>query len=313
MIEEYLFLSGKGGSGKTTVCAAWAHLTGEEGKGPPPVLVDADVDAANLGLLTDPMIREEHPFEGPGRAIVDEALCDTCGLCAQLCRFDALRLERVDPVSPPVLQLREHRCEGCGVCVEACPPQAIRLEPRIAGCWYRSETRRGPLFHARLKPGAEHSGKLVTAIRRGAREWAEKNGYPLLLVDGPPGIGCPVISAVSGVSGVVAIAEASKSGCSDLERVLALTARFRVPVWVCLNKADLDPAASIAIERLCSEGKVEIIGRIPYDSAVMRTMATGDPVTFDSDSEAGGAIRRIWKTWQERYRPLRRLNLLDPA
>jgi MinD superfamily P-loop ATPase len=299
-VEEYVFLSGKGGSGKTTVCAAWAHLSGEFDGARNPVVVDADVDAANLELLSRSHRRDEHVFVGASLPVIDPESCTGCGRCVEVCRFEAAAMADDRAGRGPLPRFDPILCEGCGACLEVCPTGAVRLVPQRSGSWFRSESRFGPLFHAALLPGGENSGKLVARVRDQARRWAEANGYGLLLTDGPPGIGCPVISAVSGASGIIAVAEAGETGRNDLERLLELARRFDLPVELVINKADIHPGAADAMEALGREEGIEVLGRIPFDPQVVHRMVRGEPVTADAASPAAAALRELYRRWSHR-------------
>ncbi|MGD9023120.1 MAG: ATP-binding protein, partial [Deltaproteobacteria bacterium] len=224
-MRELVIISGKGGTGKTSLIAAFASLA--ESK----ALCDADVDAADLHLLTNPSIKERHDFQGGSTAVIDRDRCTECGLCRDLCRWAAVRETfEVDPIA----------CEGCGVCVYFCPEQAIDFPVKTCGQWFISDTRFGPMVHARLGIAEENSGKLVTLVRREARALAERKMLDLIITDGPPGIGCPVIASIGGASAVLIVAEPSVSGIHDMERVAQLAAHFKVPAMVCVNKFDLN-------------------------------------------------------------------------
>jgi MinD superfamily P-loop ATPase len=289
-MKQLVILSGKGGTGKTSLAAAFAHLAQESQAPVRAVLADADVDAANLGLVLRPERLETHDFTGGSLAIIDPMLCQSCGTCEQVCRFDAIlpgsTTYRVDPIA----------CEGCAACVYQCPEEAIHMEPQTAGQWYRSESRYGPLFHADLKPAQENSGKLVTMVKQQARLAALDGEYPLLIVDGPPGIGCPVISAISGANLALVVAEPTAAGIHDMRRILETTAHFRVPTLVCINKADLYQAGAATIETFCQERRLDLIGQIPFDETVTLAMMNGEPVTaYRSGSPASQAIAAIWQ------------------
>ncbi len=287
-MKQLVVLSGKGGTGKTTVTAALAHLAAE---GSPPVravLVDADVDAANLELVLGAEIRETNNFMGGQLAVIDPDVCGGCGLCAEVCRFNAVREINgqfdVDLIA----------CEGCAVCFYQCPADAIRMVPQLAGRWFRSQSRYGPLFHAALRPAQENSGKLVAMVKQRARRLAVSEGYELVLVDGPPGIGCPVIAAVSGADLALVVTEPTAAGIHDLRRALATTAHFGVRSLVCINKADLHLEGTAKIMAFCEEHRSEVVGRIPFDTAVTRAMVEGYPVTaFRPDSASSQALRRV--------------------
>jgi MinD superfamily P-loop ATPase len=287
-MKQMVILSGKGGTGKTSVAAALAHLASQEMR---IALADADVDAANVELVLRPTRLEEHAFMGGQVAIIDPDRCTLCGRCHEVCRFDAVvpgedcEAYRIDPLA----------CEGCASCVYQCPQQAIHAQEQQAGLWFRSDTRFGPLFHAHLFAGQENSGKLVTMVKQQGRLLALDEGRDLLLVDGPPGIGCPVIAASSGADLALLGAEPTVSGIHDLERILATVNHFRVPALVCINKADLNPGHTTAIEAFCAAGAIELVGKLPYDSVVTKAIVQGQPVTaYRSEGLMAAALRQMW-------------------
>jgi MinD superfamily P-loop ATPase len=281
---QLVVLSGKGGTGKTTVTAALAHLASQD---LPIILADADVDAANLELVLAPTVQEEHAFRSGQLAIVDPIQCTGCGRCQEICRFDAvLPGERY--------QVDALACEGCAACFYQCPVGAIRMEEQQAGCWFRSDTRYGPLFHAHLYAGQENSGKLVTQVKGAARSQAAKGGVPLLLIDGPPGIGCPVISASAGADLALLVVEPTVSGVHDLERALATTDHFRVPARIVINKADLSLDRAQEIRNFCVGRGVEVVGQVPYDDVVTQAMVYGHPVTEHTDGPVTQSLRELW-------------------
>ncbi len=292
-MKQLVILSGKGGTGKTSVAAAFAHLAAQGETPVAAVLADADVDAANLELVLDPQPLEKHEFIGGAVAVIDEARCEGCGTCYDVCRFDAV----LPPVDGRVVYTVDPiACEGCAACVYQCPEEAIEMVPQLAGHWFRSESRYGPLFHAALLPAQENSGKLVTLVRQQARLLALDEGHEAVLVDGPPGIGCPVISAVSGADLALIVAEPTAAGIHDMERVLQTTSHFRVPALVCINKADIYPQGADQIESYCRGAKVEVIGRIPYDRHVTDAMVRGEPVTaYSPAAPAALALAAAWK------------------
>jgi MinD superfamily P-loop ATPase len=291
-VKQLVILSGKGGTGKTSIAAAFAHLAARR-DGPTTlraVLADADVDAANLELVLHPRRLEQHEFMGGFKAVIDPAKCEGCGLCAQVCRFEAVQIQdgqyRIDQVA----------CDGCAACAYQCPEQAIRMEPQLAGHWFRSESDYGPLFHAALRPAHENSGKLVTLVKQQARLLGLDEDYQVVIVDGPPGIGCPVISAVSGADLALIVAEPTAAGIHDLERVVQTTTHFRIPTLVCINKADVFPEGAAQIEAYCRERAIEMIGRIPFDKTVTEAMVQGEPVTaYRSAAPASQAVQAIWQ------------------
>ena len=284
-MRQLVILSGKGGTGKTTVAAALAHLASQE---LPVVLADADVDAANLELVLDPVKLEEHDFMSGQVAVVDIEKCTACGICADVCRFDAVipgdEAYRVDSLA----------CEGCASCFFQCPEEAIRMEEQQAGLWFRSDTRFGPLYHAHLFAAQENSGKLVTLVKQQARLRGLDTGAALVVVDGPPGIGCPVISASAGMDLALHVVEPTVSGVHDLERIMGTTDHFGVPSLVAINKADLNPARAGEIAAFCAGRGVEVVGRIPYDDVVTEAMVQGQPVTDYTDGPVTEALQRMW-------------------
>lgn len=289
-MKQLVILSGKGGTGKTSVAAAFAELAARDGTSVRAILADADVDASNLELVLAPNKLEEHAFMGGQVAVIDPSLCDGCGICVDVCRFDALDGMTLPPTVDPIA------CDGCAACVYQCPHEAIHMELQLAGHWFRSQSRYGPLFHAALRPAQENSGKLVTMVKQQARLLALDEGYDLVIVDGPPGIGCPVISAASGAALAVIVAEPTAAGVHDMERVLQTTEHFGVPSLVCINKADLHPSGAAAIEAYCQEKGLPVLGRLPFDTRVTEAMVQGQPVTeYSPDSPISEALREAWR------------------
>jgi len=278
-LREIVVLSGKGGTGKTTVLASFAALAENA------VLCDCDVDAPNLHLLLAPQAEEAHEFYGLQVAHTDSEACNDCGLCVDACRFDAIHDFRVDPLA----------CEGCGLCVQICPLNAISMRDTLAGHWYVSRTRFGPLVHARLRAAQENSGKLVMAVRKRAREIAQETSARYILSDGPPGIGCPAISSLSGAQMALIVSEPSLSGIHDLERALELCRHFGVGPLVCINKCDLNEENARRIEDHCGGIGVEVVGRIPFDPDVNSAIVRGRPVVETSDGAASREIKTLWE------------------
>ena len=281
-MRELVIISGKGGTGKTSLTAAFAALANNS------LLCDADVDAADLHLLMQPTIKRRTDFMGGSKALINPGLCTGCGTCLPLCRFDAIseRLE-VDPI----------RCEGCGVCVDFCPVSAIDFPVQRCGEWYVSDTRFGLMVHARLGIAEENSGKLVSLVRKESRQLAEERGHDLILTDGPPGIGCPVIAAIGGASALVIVVEPTVSGIHDMERVIDLAAHFRVPGMVCVNKYDLNPEMTEAIEQLAQTRNVALVGRIPFDPVFTRSMVAGKTLfEYGDETPTHRLVREIWGT-----------------
>ena len=281
-MREIVVLSGKGGTGKTSLTAAFAALSDGQ------VLVDCDVDAANLHLVLEPSIKEAHSFMGGAKARVNLDLCDQCGVCADLCRFDAIRVSdtaRVDFLS----------CEGCGVCEWNCPREAISVLPALCGYWYRSVTRFGPMLHARLEPAQENSGRLVALLRQEARRVADTSGACQVLIDGPPGTGCPVISSLTGADYAVMVTEPTQSGFADLQRTIALANYFGVPVGVIVNKADINPELAGAIETYALNTERDLLGRIGYHPEFTDAQLSGRTVLEDAGPDLLAALEGIWR------------------
>ncbi|MEW6227842.1 MAG: ATP-binding protein [Bacillota bacterium] len=288
-MKELLVISGKGGTGKTSIVGAFAVLA--ESK----VLADCDVDAADLHLLLEPTVRETREFYGSKKAVLDREKCTGCGVCMEVCRFDAITMGKgrigIDRVS----------CEGCAVCSFACPRGAIAMEDNLSGHWFISDTPYGPLVHARLGVAEENSGKLVTQVRQEARSIAQSQGLEYIITDGPPGIGCPVISSISGVDLALIVTEPTVAGTHDMERVLGLARHFNVHAMVCINKYDLDEGKAEEIERYCHDEGIQVAGRIPFDEEVVNALVRGLPAVAGADSgsdrregKASKAIRELW-------------------
>ena len=289
-MKQLVILSGKGGTGKTSVTAAFAHLANAGRQQFSTVLADADVDAANLELVLAPRVLEQEDFQGGQLAVIDQDTCGGCGRCAEVCRFDAISeqagIYQVDPIA----------CDGCAACVYQCPTESISMQVQMAGKLFFSESRYGPLFHAALIPAQENSGKLVTLVKQRSRLLALDESRELVLVDGPPGIGCPVISAVSGADLVLVVAEPTVSGTHDMDRVVRTAEHFGVPAIVCVNKADIYPEGTVEIEKFCQERGVELVGCIPFDQIVTESMVQGEAVTaYQPDSPASQSLEKIWQ------------------
>lgn len=290
-MKEILIVSGKGGTGKTSIIGSFAHLADNK------ILVDCDVDASDLHLLLSPRPTEEHEFKSGVKARVEADKCSSCGMCAELCQFDSIIMKDTAVIS-------ELNCEGCGVCAHFCPEECIILDENHCGSWYVAVTDYGTLVHAQLFAGEENSGKLVSFIKNKARELAEETSTELILIDGAPGVGCPVIASLSNVDLAVVITEPTLSGQHDLERILDLTDHFKIPALICVNKWDLHPEMSDTIEAACKARGVELLGKIPFDPKVIDCQLQGLPVTSNGTSPASLSIRDIWKNLHQKINSL---------
>jgi MinD superfamily P-loop ATPase len=283
-MKEIVVLSGKGGTGKTSVTAALAGL------GPAKVLADCDVDAADLHLILAPSVLHQEPFIAGELAEIDPELCTSCGLCRDGCRFDA--------ISENFQVIAEH-CEGCGLCEFVCPVQAVIMHPRRCGDWYKSRTRFGTMIHAALDIGAENSGKLVTTVRRKSQEQAETEGVNLILTDGPPGIGCPAIASLTGADMVLLVAEPTVTAVHDLKRIVELTRHFKIDTAVVINKADLHPQLEQEIRAFCKASGLDVLGRLPYvDTFTLAQIKGQSVVEFDPDG-LGKLFESLWNNLEK--------------
>jgi len=292
-IKQLVILSGKGGTGKTSLSAAFAHLVTVYKNSISAVFADADVDAANLALVLQPDLDETHDFWGGSLAEINAGQCTGCGSCVSVCRYDAIfsapnldSVFRIDPIA----------CDGCAACVYACPQGAIRMAVQQEGQWFRSTTPYGTLFHAELFPGKENSGKLVTLVKQQARLWADDMHSSLVIIDGPPGIGCPVISACAGADLGLIVTEPGVTGFHDLKRALGVLNHFQIPAVACINKADISPQGVRLIREYAAEQGIDVIGEIPFDENVHRAMLQGAPITrVFPESLAAWAINQIFE------------------
>jgi MinD superfamily P-loop ATPase len=279
-MKEIVVISGKGGTGKTSITASFAYLAQQN------VIADCDVDAADLHLLANPTVLHEEAFYGGVKAEIDQEKCIECEKCREACRYGAISDDYV--VNP-------FACEGCSVCFHVCPVEAVSLPEGLNGRWFISESRLGPMVHAELRPGEENSGKLVALVRNQAKVIARKSDLPLILVDGAPGVGCPVISSITGADHVVIVTEPTRSGLHDMERALTLVQGFDIPVSAIINKVDIDPETEMRVRRLCLETGTILLGTIPYDTTVTQAMVQGCTVFEMGNGSAAGSIRKIWE------------------
>lgn len=278
-MKQIVVISGKGGTGKTTLIASLISLAS-----PNVVLADCDVDAPDLHLIIDAKERERKEFYGMKKAVIDRSICNECGLCQDTCRFDAITDLKVDPLS----------CEGCGLCANICPTDAITMRDQLSGYAYISDTRFGPMAHAILLPGEEASGKLVTLVREMSQQLAKSYDKELILIDGSPGIGCPVIASLTGSDIALIITEPTISGVHDLDRIIKVVDFFGIVPLVCINKYDLNLDMTSKIEELCKTQDIEIVGKLPYDTAAFDAMVKGIPVV-EMESPLKPAILSMWE------------------
>jgi MinD superfamily P-loop ATPase len=279
-MRQLTVISGKGGTGKTTLTAAFASLAKRK------VLADCDVDAADLRLILNPTVERSEPFSGGRTPVVDLERCTKCGTCTEVCRFDAIEDGTVDVIA----------CDHCGLCVYACPENAIGMEEDVNGEWFVSETDYGPMVHARLGMGEENSGKLVTVVRKQASEIAKERNLDLVIFDGPPGIGCPVIASVAGVDLVLVVVEPTLSGIHDMERILGLASHFKIPALACVNKYDINLDNTKEIREYCERNGVEVLGVIPFDSKVIDALVQRKSIV---EYPCGAVTKAVIEIWEE--------------
>jgi MinD superfamily P-loop ATPase len=291
-MRQVVILSGKGGTGKTSLSASLVHLASGQRK---LVMTDADVDAANLDLLLEAETCEENEYMGGKLSEIDQSLCTSCGRCLEVCRFDAVFVgeDGTYSISPT-------KCEGCSSCLHQCPAGAIFSNRRMAGRWFRSSTPYGTLFHAEMLAGEENSGKLVSTVREASARYCDAEGCSLLLIDGPPGIGCPVIASCTGTDLALICTEPGVSAIHDLQRILETAHHFGVKTAVCINKWDINAGKSKEIESVCQQMGIPVLGRIPFDEMVIRSVSAGRPVTLEYPSSPSSvAIGGIWSKLRE--------------
>ncbi|MFA6358047.1 MAG: P-loop NTPase [Candidatus Omnitrophota bacterium] len=279
-MKQIVVISGKGGTGKTVIAGSFASLAKNK------VMVDCDVDAADLHLLLHPAVKERHEFRSGQTAVIDKKLCKKCGKCVSVCRFGAIK---------PDFSIESFSCEGCGLCGYICPYGAICMEENIAGEWFVSDTKYGFFVHAKLGIAEENSGKLVAKIRQVAKELAEKQSLDYVIIDGPPGIGCPVIASLSGADCALIVTEPTLSGLHDAERVMEVAKHFNIPVKLVVNKYDLNQTMTGKIEAFCRERDVPVIGKIAFDKTVVRALVEGKTIIEYAECAAGDEVRKIWE------------------
>ncbi|MBN2041470.1 MAG: 4Fe-4S binding protein [Spirochaetes bacterium] len=278
-MKELVVISGKGGTGKTSIVGALSAIA--ENK----AMADCDVDASDLHLILSPTIRKNEQFTSGFIAEINKNECSACGKCIDLCRFNAITDDFV---------VDRFSCEGCGVCAYFCPKEAITLNENIAGEWFISDTRYGPMVHARLGFAQGNSGKLVSLVRKEANEIAKNNNLDLIITDGSPGIGCPVIASLTGASLILVVTEPSVSGIHDMKRIAELTNHFKIKTLVCINKYDLSNENAQQIEDYCKKNNIEVVAKIPYDTDFVKAQIEGETILQYSDGEASKEIRNMW-------------------
>lgn len=279
MVKQITVISGKGGTGKTTLTAAFASFADNA------LIADCDVDAANLHLILDPVQSSKLDFYGMKIAAIDQNKCSACGLCREGCRFAAIAENYV---------IDARACEGCGACEIVCPEEAIMMKEHKAGEVYRSMTRFGPFVHARLGVGEETGGKLVAMVRKNATDMATLHGADLIIIDGPPGIGCSVIASISGADLVFIVTEPSVSAIHDLERVIEVAAHFRIKTVVCINRYDINLEKTAHIEEYCRKKGLQVVGKLPLSDIPTKAMLEGRTVIEHKNVFFAGMVQDIW-------------------
>lgn len=282
-MKQITIVSGKGGTGKTSITSAFASIAQNK------ILVDCDVDAADLFLTTQPTILKSHVYSGGKVAVIDEQICTNCGICMDLCRFDAISLQNDQTT------ISEFSCDGCRLCKIACPVEAIKMVENLESRWYESETRFGPMIHAKLGIGEDNSGKLVTQIRDIATKTAKEQSLNTVLIDGPPGIGCPVISTLTGVDIALMVTEPTLSGMHDLHRLIELAKGFKLKSYVLINKFDLNSDMSDEIDALCEKEHIEVLAKVPFNRDFVDAMVNQQSVIeYAPKSELSQMLKEVW-------------------
>ena len=281
---ETAIISGKGGTGKSCISAAFATLSKDV------VLADCDVDAANLYILFNPANEEERVYIAGQEAVIDYSLCNNCRLCMDYCRFEAISSSNGKTIISPIL------CEGCKLCSRICPVQAITMVDNDKSRMYSGIFRNGRMVYGRLAPGEENSGKLVNMVREKAKQVSKKYNLDTIIIDGPPGIGCPVISTITGVNRVVIVTEPTIPGWHDLKNAIEIAAKFNLKTYVIINKYDLNNDVADQIETYCINSNIKVIGKIPFDNIFVEAMVNCKTVIeWDPDSLISKEINSIWK------------------
>ncbi|MFP4498214.1 MAG: ATP-binding protein [Vulcanimicrobiota bacterium] len=288
-MKQIVVVSGKGGTGKTSITASFATLAKK------PVICDCDVDAANLHILMNAQIEKEHKFSGGKIAVINQEKCYGCGQCKQLCKFHAVELSNEGYFISPFM------CEGCGVCFRFCPNQAVVMKPADSGRWFESVSPYGPFIHAELGVSGENSGKLVTVVRKKAEKIANETGADCILIDGSPGIGCPVIASVTGTDVVIIVTEPTRPGYHDFLRIAELARQFKTQIGVIVNKFDINESIAAEIEEKTMEMNQLVLGRIPWDDDFSAVQIMGEPLVKQKDSQTSELLQKIWLKIEENY------------
>jgi MinD superfamily P-loop ATPase len=293
---ELVIASGKGGTGKTSLVGSLAVLAEKA------ILVDCDVDAANLHLIINHSILEENDFSSSSRALIIKEKCNLCGICEEKCAFDAINL--ITDKSETHYRVDPFACEGCGLCYRICPEDAIAFENVISGKWFKSDTEIGPFLHARLGIAEANSGKLVSVLRQRAREISKQLHGEYIIIDGPPGIGCPVIASITGASYLLIVAEPSLSAIHDMKRLADLARHFQIKTGVCINKYDINRELTVKIEAYAAENDIDIHGKIPFDSVFIEAQIKGKPYIAVAHNEGKQVIKDIWENVNEKLKSI---------
>lgn len=291
---ELVIASGKGGTGKTSIVGSFAAIAHK------PLLVDCDVDAANLHLIIKHQVIESHDFSSSSRASIIDDQCTSCGICEEKCRFDAIS-HQLNPNTQAETNYRvdPYACDGCGLCKYVCPDDAIAFESVISGKWFKSDSEYGPFFHARLGIAEANSGKLVSLLRKKALETAEKEKREIIIIDGSPGIGCPVIASLTGATYLLIVTEPSLSAIHDMKRLAELAGHFNIKAGLCINKSDLNEDLSKQIENYALEKGILVHGSIPFDNLFTEAQIKGRPYTTIANPEKVSILKGIWESVNE--------------
>jgi MinD superfamily P-loop ATPase len=279
-MRQIVVISGKGGTGKTVLTASFAALAKSK------VMADCDVDAADLHLLLHPIVKQRYEFRSGKTAVIKAEVCKQCGKCIDVCRFEAINGEFI---------VNSISCEGCGICSYICPVGAIEMQDNISGEWYICDTQYGPFVHAKLGIAQENSGKLVTKVKQKAKEIAIDRNMDYIIIDGPPGIGCPVVASLSETDLALIVTEPTQSGIHDMQRIMEVVEHFNITAKVAVNKYDLNPQKSNDIKSICQDRNIELVGLIPFSKKVSQSIVRGVPMVEYVEDEVSREIILIWQ------------------